>query len=113
MSAKNTDNDTRSAGGSTAAAEQPMVVTSTSYEADVVTVNWEAVNYNGGEGFVIGIITGATRLNNFEVGDPAATGNQVDFTCDPGGVYTVVVEPIIRGRPKDSLSSTPVGIPYP
>lgn len=113
MSHNDTLSDTRNAPHAAAAPDKPMVIKSTSYEADLVTVSWEAVNYNGGEGFVIGIITGASKLNNFEIGDPKATSDQVDFTCEPGGVYTVVVEPIIRGRPKDALSSAPVGIPYP
>ncbi|MCC4590256.1 hypothetical protein [Xanthomonas sacchari] len=113
MSHDDTGRDRQNAHRAGAAADKPMVITSTSYEADVVTVSWEAVNYKGGEGFVIGIMTGASKLTNFEIGDPKATRNQVDFTCEAGGVYTVVVEPIIRGRPKDALSSEPVGIPYP
>lgn len=113
MSHNDTASDARSAPRGGVVADKPMVITSTSYEADLVTVSWEAVNYTGGEGFVIGIITGASRLNNFQIGDPKATSDQVDFTCEPDGVYNVVVEPIIRGRPKDALSSAPVGIPYP
>lgn len=113
MSHHDTVKDHRNESGGNAAADKPMVITSTSYEADIVTVNWQAVSYTGCDGFVIGIITGASKLSNFQIGDPKATGDQVDFTCEPGGAYTVVVEPIIRGRPKDALSSAPVGIPYP
>lgn len=113
MSHNDTGIDTRNKPLGTAAPDKPMVITSTSYEADLVTVSWEAVSYSGGEGFVIGIITGASKLTNFQIGDPKATSDQVDFTCEPGGVYSVVVEPIIRGRPKDALSSAAVGIPYP
>jgi hypothetical protein len=96
-----------------AAPDKPMVITGTSYLADVVTVNWTLVSYTGCTGYVIGIFTGATKLNNFQVDDPKATSDQVDFACEKDGVYTVLVEPIIRGRPKDSLASDPVGIPYP
>lgn len=113
MSHHDTGSDNRYESVGTVAPDKPMVITSTSYEADIVTVNWQAVSYTGCDGFVIGIITGASKLNNFQIGDPKATGDQVDFTCEPDGVYTVVVEPIIRGRPKDALSSAPVGIPYP
>lgn len=113
MSHHDTVSDNRYEPGGTVTADKPMVITSTSYEANIVTVSWQAVSYTGCDGFVIGIITGASKLNNFQIGDPKATGDQVDFTCEPGGVYTVVVEPIIRGRPKDALSSAPVGIPYP
>lgn len=112
MSPNDTYHDDSNALGP-AAPEEPMVITSTSYAADVVTVRWQPVNYKDGEGFVIAIITGASKMNNFQIGNPRAVSNEVDFTCEPGGVYSVLVEPIIRGRPKDSLSSAPVPIPYP
>ncbi|WP_422506121.1 hypothetical protein [Stenotrophomonas sp. GZD-301] len=111
------DHDTQHTASHTAdahaAADTPMVVTTTASKANVVHVQWAPASYKNCDGYVIGIITGATRLTNFQVLDPKATDDQVQFTCEPDGVYSVVVEPIIRGRPRDALSSAPVGIPYP
>lgn len=95
------------------AVDKPMSITEATNDATSVTVKWVKVAYTGCDGYLLGIFTGATKLNNFPVNDPAAVSATVPFTCVAGTVYTVIVEPIIRQMPKDSLCSEPVTIPYP
>lgn len=97
----------------TAAPDQPMVITKASYAAGQVTVEWVKVGYSGCNGYVLGIFTGSTQLNNFGSNDPAATTMTVQFTCDSGTVYTTLIEPVIRQTPSPKLCSDPVTIPYP
>lgn len=97
----------------TAAPDQPMVITKASYASGNVTVDWVKVAYAGCNGYVLGIFTGSTKLTNFQSDDPAVTTMTVPFTCDVGTVYTALIEPIIRQQPQARLCSDPVTIPYP
>ena len=93
--------------------DKPMVITQATNDATTVMVKWVKVAYTGCDGYLVSIYTGQTKLDNFRTDDPAATSATVPFTCVAGKVYSAVVEPIIRGLPKDSLCSDPVTIPYP
>lgn len=95
------------------APDRPMVITKAAYASGKVTVDWTKVVYAGCDGYVLGIFTGSTTLNNFGGSDPAATSMTVDFTCAEGIVYTVLVEPVIRQQASAKLCSDPVTIPYP
>jgi hypothetical protein len=105
--------EARSVSNETAAPDRPMVITKASYAAGNVTVEWVKVAYAGCNGYVLGIFTGSTQLNNFQSDQPAATSMTVPFTCNEGIVYTTLIEPIIRQQPSAKLCSDPVTIPYP
>jgi len=97
----------------TAAPDRPMVITKAGYAAGQVTVEWVKVAYAGCNGYVLGIFTGSTQLNNFNSDDASVNSMTVAFTCTSGDVYTTLVEPVIRLQPSAKLCSDPVTIPYP
>jgi hypothetical protein len=87
-------------------APKKMEITKASSDGTFVAVEWHSVSYKDCTGYVLGIVTGSTRLDNFPVDNPKATSAQVTFACIEGTSYTVFVEPVIKGVATDRLCST-------